>query len=279
MKVGIIFPSRGLVFSQTAEELLDTIKDFKQFGGECKIFFSHRKPLPECFEEPTTRALKDKSITHLWFVEDDMVLPPTILRDMAREDANVVTCDYPVTKDGKGSVFSNQAGNVIFCGTGCLLVKREVFKSLKKPYFTDKIRWTMLNYGEAVKLIGKPNESGDGYGLHDITFCMKLWKTGVLVKVLPTKLGQRKLVSLGKAGTNEGAHKIEVWKKIIKNARLKALRKQPIALGAKTKLVTVDTPTGGVNTTRKHADNLVAQGLASYPPKNFTIIDDSEVEL
>ena len=61
--------------------------------------------------------------------------------------------------------------------------------------------------------------------------------------------------------------------------RLKAIQSQPIALGAKTKLVTVDTPTGAVTTSQKHAENLVAQGLATHPPKRFTIIDDSEVSI
>lgn len=272
MKIGVILPSRGLMFSQTADEILQNLKDIPH-----KIFFSHRKPIPKCFEEPTKRALADPSITHLWFVEDDMVLPPNVLWQLIDADANAVTCDYPVTKDGRGSVFSDQGGRVVFCGTGCLLVKREVFDSLKRPYFTDKVRWTMLNYGEAVKLTGVYGSVG--YGTHDITFCIKLWNAGIIVKVLKVKLGQRKLIALGKAGTNDGAHNIETWTKIVKNARLKAIQSQPVALGAKSKLVTVDTPTGGINTTRKHADNLVAQGLASYPPKLFTIIDDSEVRI
>lgn len=272
MKVAVILPSRGLIFSQTADEILQNLD-----GVSHKIFFSHRKPIPECFESPTNRALLDDTITHLWFVEDDMVLPPYTLKRMIDQMANVVTCDYPVTKDGKGSVFYDNGGNVVFCGTGCMLVKREVFDSLKAPYFTDKIRWTMLNYGEALKLTGV--YASTGYGTHDITFCIKLWKTGVLVKVLDIKLAQRKLISLGKAGSNDGAHNIEIWKKIVKNKRLKDLQAQPVALGARSKLVTVDTPTGGVNTSRKHADNLVAQGLATYPPKLYAIIDDSDVEL
>jgi hypothetical protein len=273
MKVAVILPSRGLIFSQTAEEILNNLK-----GIPHKIFFSHKKPIPECFESPTELALKDKTITHLWFVEDDMVIPPNTLQKMLDEDVNVITCDYPTNKDGRGSVFYDNGGSVVFCGTGCLLVKRKVFDTISKPYFTDKIRWSMLNYGEALKMIASTN-TGDGYGLHDITFCIKLWKTGVLIRVLPVKLGQRKLLSLGKAGSNDGAHNVEVWTKVVKNMRLKALQAQPIALGARTKLVTVDTPSGGVTTSRAHADNLVAQGLAEYPPVRYTIIDDSEVDL
>lgn len=274
VKVAVILPSRGLIFSETADEILQNVQNIPH-----RFFFSHGKPIPECFEKPANRALLDDEVTHLWFVEDDMVLKPYILRKMLEMDANAVTCDYPTSAEGNGAVFYDQGGQVVFCGTGCTLIKREVFDGIKAPYFTDKIRWTMLNYGEAVKLIAKPNDTGDGYGLHDITFCIKLWKSGVLIRVLPIKLAQRRLVALGKSGSNDGAHQIEVWRKLIKNKRLKALQKQPIAIGAKTKLVTVDTPTGAITTTRKHADNLVAQGLGTYPPRRHTIIDDSEVTL
>jgi hypothetical protein len=273
IKVAVILPSRGLIFSKTAEEILNNLR-----GIPHKIYFSHRKPIPECFETPTTEALKDPDVTHLWLVEDDMVLPPDTLKKMLEADANAVTFDYPVTKEGNGAVFYDQGGTVVFCGTGCLLVKRRVFDSLKQPFFTDKIRWTLLNYGEAVKLTGSYDDT-PGYGTHDITFSIKLWKTGVMIKVIKGKLAQRKLVVLGKAGSNNGAHNIEVWKKVVNNKRLKALQSQPVAKGAQTKLVTVDTPTGGVTTTRGHAEKLVAAGLGSYPPKRYTIIDDSEVTI
>jgi hypothetical protein len=274
IKVGVILPSRGLMFSETADELLQNLK-----GISHKIFFSHKKPIPECFVRPTNRALIDESITHLWFVEDDMVLEPGVLRKLLDADANAITCDYPVTKDGHGSVFYDKGGRVVFAGTGCLLVKRRVFENLKEPYFTDTIRWSILNYGESIKLIGNNNDSRDDYGLHDVTFSIKLWKAGIIIQVLPIKLAQRKLISLGKSGSNNGAHNIEIWKKIVKNKRLKAILSQPIAIGAKTKLVTIDTPTGAVTTSQKHAENLVNQGLATYPAKRFTIIDDSEVDL
>lgn len=271
-KIGVIFPSRGLTFSQTAEELLNNLK-----GHLHVIYFAHKLPIPDCFNEPLERALEDPTLTHIWFVEDDMILRPNTLQKLLDEDANVVTADYPVTKDGRGSVFYDKGGNVVFAGTGCLLVKREVFNNLKKPFFTDKIRWNMQNYGEQIKLTG--SYGSVGYGTHDITFSIKLWNNGVKVKVIKHKLGQRKLIELGKTGSNNGAHKIEIWRKVVKDKRLDDLLAQPVALGAKSKLVTVDTPTGGINTTRAHAESLVSQGLASYPPRRYTIIDDSEVKL
>jgi hypothetical protein len=272
VRIGVIFPSRGLVMSQTAEELLNNLK-----GIPHRIFFSHRKPIPQCFEDPTEEALNDPTITHLWFVEEDMILRPDTLMKLLAADANAVTADYPVTKDGKGSVFYDKGKNVVFCGTGCLLVKASVFDNLKKPYFTDKVRWNLLNYGQSIKMTGVYGDVG--YGTHDITFSIKLWNNGVTIKVIKQKLGQRKLIALGKAGSNNGAHNIETWRKIVKDKRLDALLAQPVALGAKSKLITVDTPTGGINTTRAHAESLVAQGMASYPPKRYTIIDDSEVEI
>lgn len=274
MKVAIILPSRGLMFSKTADEILQNVR-----GIDHKFFFAHRQPIPDCFEKPTQAALSDDSITHLWFVEDDMILPPETLKTLLAADVNAITCDYPINEKGRGSVFYDQSGAVVFCGTGCLLVKKDVFKGLKTPYFTDTVRWTMLNYGESIKLTAVDNTDGDGYGLHDITFCIKLWNNGVLIKVAPIKLGQRKLVSLGKAGSNNGAHVTKEWRRVIKNLRLKELRKQPVAPGARSKLVTVDTPSGGITVSRSHADNLVAQGLATYPPKRHTIIDDSGVTI
>jgi hypothetical protein len=270
MKVAIILPSRGLIFSQTAEEILKNVK-----GIPHKFFFAHKLPIPECFEKPTKEAMKDPSITHFWFVEDDMAIPINTLKKMLQADANVITCDYPINTAGRGSVFYDNGGNVVFCGTGCMLVKREVLENLKRPWFTDKVRWTMLNYGEAIKMTAQKN-TGGGYGLHDITFCMKLWKNGVRIKVLPAKLGQRKLLELGKSGSNDGAHKIELWTKVIKDLRLKELQGQPVALGAKGSLITVRTPSGEVNATREHADKLVEEGLAEYPPKSYLIVDYGE---
>lgn len=273
MKVAVILPSRGLLFSQTADEILQNLK-----GIPHKFFFAHGLPLPKCFEKPTCEAVFDDTITHLWFVEEDMVLPPDVLKQMLDADVNAISVDYPITKEGKGSIFCDSGGNVVFSGTGCLLVRKEVFDAIKAPYFTDKVRWTMLNYGEPIKLVAHKNTHG-GYGLHDITFCIKLWKTGIKIRTLPMVLGQRRLIAWGKAGSNDGAHNIEVWDKVVPGMRLKELKSQPIALGAKSKLVTVRTPKGDISASATHAETLVGKGLAEYPPKSYVIIDDSEVQI
>jgi hypothetical protein len=62
IKVAVIIPSRGLMFSKTAEEIVRNTQ-----GLPHQKFFSHKLPIPDCFEWPTIKALKDPDITHFWY--------------------------------------------------------------------------------------------------------------------------------------------------------------------------------------------------------------------
>lgn len=270
MQIAVILPSRGLIFSQTADEILQNLKDISH-----KFFFSHRKPLPECFEEPTSRALLDKDITHLWFVEDDMILPPDILNKMLEMDKAVVTADYPTTDYGGGAVFKVKE-QIIFAGTGCTLVKRAVFDELKPPYFRTDICWNVKNYGDFIKIIAVPRgKSPDGYGLHDVNFFMNLYRLEIPVHDVGFTVGQRKLKELGEAGSNNGAHQIEEWTKIKKDDLLNKVKKWPIE--RKGNLVTVLINGKEVLVSRTHATKLIKLGKATKPPRRAVVVDDSEV--
>lgn len=263
--IGVVFPSRGLVYSRTAEELLKNLK-----GLDYKIFFSHRKPIPDCFNEPTEKALGYEDLTHIWFVEDDMILPPRVLKTMLKMDKAVVTADYPVNKEGKGAVFKDADGKVLFCGTGCTLVKAEVFRELKVPFFRTDKKWNVKNMGDYIKFSSVENTNG-GYGLHDINFCFRLHELGIPIHVIKQKLGQRKLVNLGKSGTNNGAHNIEEWHTVKKDFMLKKIQSWPVQPSGN--LVAVSTPTGIVNTSEEHAKKLIKKGLAKEVPKTASIIE------
>jgi hypothetical protein len=264
MRIAVIFPSRGLVFSRTAEELLRNLK-----GYEYDIYFSHRKSLPDCFNEPLNKALKHPFITHILIVEDDMILPDGTLQAMIKEDKAVVTADYPVNKDGRGSIFTVDK-EIIFCGTGCLLVKREVFNELKKPIFKTDIRWQLKNFGDFIKMTSSIVEA-DGYGLHDINFSMALRQRGIPIHKIDTKLSQRKLLELGKSGSNNGAHKIEVWSKIKKDHLLKTVKSWPAEKYGK--LISVNTEYGVMNVTESHAKKLVKLGMATKISRKGIVID------
>lgn len=270
MKVAVILPSRGLMFSKTAEEILANLKDIPH-----KFFFAHKLPIPDCFEKPTNQALLDEEITHLWFVEDDMILPPDILQKMLDKDVAAVTADYPTTDYGGGAVFKVK-GRIIFCGTGCTLVKREVFDELKAPYFATDICWNVKNFGDFIKIIAIPRgKSKEGYGLHDVNFCMNLYRLDIPIHDIGITIGQRKLIALGKAGSNDGAHQIEEWTKIKKDDLLKKVMKWPIE--QKGNLTSVMVGDKEVICSHSHAKTLIRKKMATKPPRRHVVVDDSEI--
>jgi hypothetical protein len=207
-----------------------------------------------------------------------MILPDDILRMMLNEPADVVTCDYPAAKDGRGVVFQAKDQHIIFGGLGCTLVKTSILLRLKPPYFRTDIKWHPTNLGSSVMLTaGQGTPKADEYGMQDVNFYMKLHQVNATMSLFPITLGQRKLVKLGEAGTNNGAHQIEEWKKLNKNFWLKHISKFPKQEG--TKLQTVVFPNGLANVSKAHAAKLVKEGLAELSKPKAFIMDANGVEL
>lgn len=203
MKIAVILPSRGLVFAETLQELLGELK-----GYDYSIYWSHEKPLPRCFNMPLGRALK-KDFTHFWFVEEDMILPKGVLKAMLDMDKPAVTCDYPISQGGNGTVLYDPEGKALFSGTGCLLVKREVLEQMPRPIFRTDILWRYkaTTHGAVFEAMRQPKDVPH-YGLHDITFGVWLYTHGMPIEVCPVECGQRKLKAKGANATNKGADEI-----------------------------------------------------------------------
>lgn len=276
MKVAVIIPSRGLMFSKTAEEIVRSTQ-----GIPHRKFFAHKLPIPDCFERPTIKALKDPDITHIWYVEDDMILPDDILRNMLNEEADVVTCDYPAAKNGRGVVFMAKDGQIVFGGLGCTLVRRVTMDKLKPPYFRTDIKWHPTNLGTAVMFMAS-NPTGkadpDEYGKQDVNFFMKLHVAKASISLFPVVLGQRKLVALGKAGTNEGAHQIEEWTKLKPGYWNKYISSFPKEQGSKLK--TIKFKDGRqMNVNKKFAAKLISEGKAEALGPSAFILDTNGVEV
>lgn len=274
LKVGVVIPSRGLMFSRTAEEIQKNT-----VGMRKAFFFSHGKPIPKCFESPVNRALCDFDVSHVLIIEDDMILHDNAIWEALDVDKDVVVYDYPITKNGRGSVFKDGTGKVIYSGTGFMLIKRQVFDKLKAPYFRADIGWNVYRDNESLRFVARRMAKDEGYGLHDITFGMKLQKAGIEITVLDKTLGQRKLIELGKAGSNDGAHKIEEWTKVKKDFSLKEYMKLPESLNAKSNLVTLETLDGFINVSREHADKLIAADKAKPIDSKQTVIDFGEFDI
>lgn len=207
--IAVIFPSRGLAFSRTCEELLDNLE-----GYDYKIFFSHGKSIPDCFNIPLERALQG-DYTHFWFVEDDMILPKNTLKKLLEENVPAVMCDYPMNREGDAAIFRDPDNNAIYGGTGCLLVTREFIEVYPKPVFHSDVAWD-IKIGEVVNVKPHPVK-GDLYGLHDVNFSLEAYQRGAPIKVSKIVCGHRKLKQLGAQATNIGMHDVESWTNLTPN--------------------------------------------------------------
>lgn len=199
--IGVVLPSRGLIFADTLKELLRELE-----GVEHKIYWSHGNPIPKCFNRPLYRALIGNH-THIWFVEEDMILPEGVLRKLLQRAHPAVAADYPLVDAPSGTVLFDPNGDAFFSGTGCLLVERQVFDSLDKPFFTTDIQWSyQVKDG---KMHFKPQKSPKNiYGYHDVTFGLQMYVKNP-IKIIDMQCYQRKLDRLGEQGTNQGAHTIK----------------------------------------------------------------------
>lgn len=208
MKLAVVLPSRGLLFSESFEELLRELKPF-----DYKIYFAHGKPIPDAFNIPLERALEDKKVTHVLFAEDDMMLPEGILQKMVRGQWLACALDYPFKNDGEATILHDPDGYALYSGTGFLLVDRLVLDNMPKPIFRTDLAWDVRIEKGTLYMWPRDVSNIKTYGLHDINFGLTLWTNDIPI-VPVTTCGQRKLIALGQPNTNHGAHTIKELTKV-----------------------------------------------------------------
>ncbi len=201
-KLAVILPSRGLMFSQTLEELLRELEGFSH-----EIFWAHGKGLPDCFNLPTERALADPDVFALLFVEDDMIIPKGILKKMFDTRYPVTALDYPFQQNGDSTVLHESKGFAYWTGTGFMLVAKAVLENMEKPIWRTDTTFDPFIDKDTIHFWPRKLDR-IFYGLHDLRFGLLLYSAGVPVKPMKQTAGQRKLVKLGEAGSNNGAHEI-----------------------------------------------------------------------
>lgn len=201
-KLAVVVPSRGLMFSQTLENLLDELEGF-----DYEIFWAHGKSLPDCFNDPTEKALADPSVYAVLFCEDDVIIPKGLLREMFAQNYPVIAMDYPFQQDGDSTVLHDPEGFAYWTGTGFLLCAREVLEGLEKPIWrTDRTFDPFI--GPDTLHFWPRKITKVAYGLHDLNFGLVLYSSGLPIMVMDRTGGQHKLKSLGEKHTNDGAHDI-----------------------------------------------------------------------
>lgn len=201
-KLAVIVPSRGLMFSETFEELLRELEGFNY-----EIFWAHGKGLPQCFNDPTEQALKDKDVFALLFCEDDMIIPKGILKDMFATNYPVVALDYPFQQQGDATVLHDPKGYAYWSGTGFLLVAKGVLEQMEKPIWRTDTTFDPFIDKDTIHFWPRKLDK-IYYGLHDLRFGLVLYSAGLPVLPMARTAGQRKLQKMGTPGVNEGAHEI-----------------------------------------------------------------------
>lgn len=187
-----------MVYTEVMDAALGNLSEFTH-----KIYFSHDLKIPDSQNYLVEQALQG-DYTHFLFIEEDTVMPKQGLADMLFLDADVACIDYGVagysclTKD-------KNTGEILWCGLGCTLIKREVFDSLERPYFrSDKA--LLINNWPEVKWI---DAGAQAYGLQDIWFFMQAREKGYTIKQAKGECRHLQLESLGKREINNGLHVIK----------------------------------------------------------------------
>ena len=204
MKIAVVLPTRGLIFTEVMVALLRELK-----GYEYSIFMSWDRVIPDSHNELTKEALL---ADYILFLEEDVVMPEGSLEKMIGK-GDIVALDYGV--QGWSCITTFQGENM-WCGLGCTLVKREVFEKLEYPYFrSDKA--LLLNDWPEIKWI----EAGEqAYGGHDIYFGIKAREKGFKIIKAEGEARHLKLESLGRPEINKGLHQIVDKPKISKHTNL-----------------------------------------------------------
>ena len=201
-KLAVIVPSRGLMFSETFEELLRELE-----GYNYEIFWAHAKSLPQCFNDPTEKALADPEVFAVLYCEDDMILPKGILKKMFAVKYPVTALDYPFQQQGDATVLHDPKGMAYWSGTGFMLVAKQVLNQMEKPIWRTDTTFDPFIDKDTIHFWPRKLDK-IYYGLHDLRFGLVLYSAGMPVYPMSKTAGQRKLLELGKKGTNNGAHQI-----------------------------------------------------------------------
>lgn len=196
--IAIILPTRGFIFTEVAMAIENMRHNTWM---RIRVYMSHNRPIPCGINELVDEALQDPNTSHLLFIEEDTVPPAHALNKLIQTIADISFIDYGVN-GWSCSARHHDTGNILWCGLGCTLVKRHVFKELDKPYFrTDKK--FRLNTCEWVDAVGT-----NIYGGQDIWFFLHAREKGFKIEQIEGECKHLKLDSLGQVEINKGIHTI-----------------------------------------------------------------------
>lgn len=206
MKIGLVIPTRGLVFT---DAVVTAIRQLMESGLSWDFAMPSTLGIPDCFNYPISHMIsRDEAISHFWLVEEDVVSPCNALQKLISLDTDVGVIDYPLRTGWGCCAFLNE--KILWAGTGCTLVRREVFEKIGYPYFEPMTYWIKDGY-----IYEKHPEIKNTYGGHDIHFGLQCRELGFNIKEVKGQTCEHlELITRGKPGENQGVHTIKIHKKI-----------------------------------------------------------------
>lgn len=201
MNIQAVLPTRGLIYAKTIKGLLNNI-------SQENINIIDGLPMPDCFNVGTQIAL-DKGADYIWFVEEDNELPDGALESLlreARKGKKIITVDYTV--GGNNSHIYKINSEPAWCGLGCTLIAREVFESIKSPWFEVDKHLNFADNGFTIKSIPK-EVVGNKFGGHDsLFFYTKARPLGYKIKVIDGHFEHYRCKEIPKRELNNGNYTI-----------------------------------------------------------------------
>jgi hypothetical protein len=157
-RIAIGIPTNRLVNPKTAQSLLQLIANSDY---EFNIIVSSRGFNTSENRNYIAAQSVNSGCDYLFFVDDDQVFPPETLDELLLCDKDIVGGVYKTKYEVQADVceyFDDERPQGLFkvkaIGTGCLLIKTDVFKKLPQPWF--KYEW---------------NDNGSIKRSHDWIFC------------------------------------------------------------------------------------------------------------
>lgn len=228
--IAVATPSRGLIYAITVKSIIEGMQALNKIGIGTVFHSSKDLPIPDCFNYLTETALQNPSIDRIVFIEEDMYVDPDAFVALATSDSPIATLQY---NDKNGSPFGiihyNEAGEILWCGLGATMIKREVFEKLGIPYFSTDNRYKitkqrtdhdskLITEYELIEPHVKWNEVEKkflevkqpyGYGGQDVDFMTRARQAGFNILCLANyKAHHFKVLNYGEEHTNNGCHTI-----------------------------------------------------------------------
>jgi len=168
MKIAIGMPTNRLIKPKTAESIMNLIAYSK---CDYKIIVSERGfNTSENRNWIATKAV-NSNCDYLFFIDDDQIVPKDTLDKLLAHKKDIIggvyKTKYEVQDDVVEYLDDKRPKGLFECGavgTGCMLIKCDVFKKLPQPWF--KYEW---------------NENGSVKRSHDWIFCEDARKAGIKV--------------------------------------------------------------------------------------------------